>query len=55
MADTTTNRAGRPKGAKQLLPTAEERRRYIMALRKRADTGDPQAIAALLSLGRDDA
>ncbi|QTF91677.1 hypothetical protein [Halomonas sp. BM-2019] len=55
MADMTTNRkAGRPQGAKQLMPTAADRRRYIQLLRKRADAGDAQAITALLNLEKSD-
>jgi len=38
------------------MPTRDDRRRWILALRERADQGDPESIRVLLDMdGRTDA
>ena len=38
------------KRGRQVMPTRDDRRRWILALRERADRGDPEAIRVLLNM-----
>ena len=51
-----SNQVHTMKRGPQVMPTRDDRRRWILALRERADQGDPESIRVLLDMdGRTDA
>ncbi|MEE3268657.1 MAG: hypothetical protein VX229_07450 [Pseudomonadota bacterium] len=50
MTQPTANKRRPGERGRQMLPTQADRRRWLATLKQRADDGDADAIAALLSL-----